>query len=86
MQVGKELHLHLPVGELLHPHPQEGAQVAHKPSGACRAMWKGQLRSAPLEHAEDFQKSSWETGIWDEAHSLSLTWDQPWLLIPREQQ
>lgn len=84
MQVGKELHLHLPVGELLHPHPQEGAQVAHKPSGACRAMWKGQLRSAPLEHAEDFQKSSWETAIWDEASLSNL--GPTWLLIPREQQ
>lgn len=26
---------------------------------------------------QDFQKSSWERGIWDEAHSLSTTWDQP---------
>lgn len=35
MQVGEELHLHLLVGELLHPHPQEGAQVAHEAGGAC---------------------------------------------------
>lgn len=51
MQVGKEPHLHLPIGELLHPHPQEAAQVAYEASGACRATWKGQPGSIPIGHA-----------------------------------
>ena len=33
MQVGEEAQLHLPRCELLHPDPQERAQVAHKAWG-----------------------------------------------------
>lgn len=33
VQVGEELHLHHPIGELLHPDPQEGADVADEPGG-----------------------------------------------------
>lgn len=63
MQVGEELHLHLPVGELLHPHPQEGAQVAHEAGGACGAPRDHQRGPMPPGHTASSESPAGQEGF-----------------------
>lgn len=60
VEVPEELHLDMTIGELLHPDPEEGAQVADKAGGACER--KRVMEESWVERegrSEGSEKSIW---------------------------